>query len=131
MGHAYPNQGIWESAKNIIVVSIVTLPIGLLVYVLPFFVRGVQITLIKVPLGAFAFALIFGFSSGGVPCIEHLVLRLLLYLNGYIPWNYAHFLDYCTDRLLLQRVGGRYRFIHRLLQEHFAGMPLEEVISDR
>jgi len=128
---SYPNQGIWESAKNIVVVSIVTLPVGLLVYILPFFVRGVQIPLIKVPLGAFAFAFIFGFSSGGVPCIEHLILRVLLYLNKYIPWNYAGFLDYCTDRLLLQRVGGRYRFIHRLLQEHFAAMPLEKVKGDR
>jgi hypothetical protein len=26
--------------------------------------------------------------------------------------------------LLLQRVGGRYRFIHKLIQEHFAAMPL-------
>ncbi|MGG6238759.1 hypothetical protein ACQ4N7_08975 [Nodosilinea sp. AN01ver1] len=30
-----------------------------------------------------------------------------------------------TDRLLLQRVGGRYRFIHKLVQEHFAAMPLK------
>lgn len=58
-------------------------------------------------------------------CVQHFSLRLLLYLNGYSPWNYARFLDYCTNRLLLQRVGGRYRFIHRLLQEHFAAMPLE------
>lgn len=128
---SYPNQGIWESAKNIVVISIVTLPIGLLVYVLPFFIRGVQLTLIKVPLGAIAFAIVFGFSSGGVPCIEHLALRVLLYFDKYIPWNYAGFLDHCTDRLFLQRVGGRYRFIHRLLQEHFAAMPLQEGRSDR
>ncbi len=49
-------------------------------------------------------------------------LRIVLYLNGYAPWNYARFLDYATDRLFLQRVGGGYRFIHRLLQEHFAQM---------
>jgi hypothetical protein len=34
--------------------------------------------------------------------------------------NYARFLDYCTERLFLQRVGGRYRFIHKMLQDHFA-----------
>jgi hypothetical protein len=122
---SYPNQGIWESARNMFFVSTFTFPIGLLIYVLPFFIRDVQVNLIKLPLGALAFALIFGFSSGGVPCIEHLALRIILYINGCIPWNYAGFLDYCTDRLLLQRVGGRYRFIHRLLQEHFAAMPLE------
>ncbi|WP_414586987.1 NACHT domain-containing protein [Scytonema sp. PCC 10023] len=46
--------------------------------------------------------------------------RLSFYLNGYIPWNYARFLDYCTERLLLQRVGSGYRFIHKMLQDHFA-----------
>jgi len=56
----------------------------------------------------------------------HFSLRLILYRNGSIPWNYARFLDYCTKRLFLQRVGGRYRFIHRLLQEHFAAIPLEK-----
>lgn len=58
-------------------------------------------------------------------CFQHLILRGLLYFKGHLPWNYSRFLDCCTDRLLLQRVGGRYRFIHRLLQEHFAAMPLE------
>jgi hypothetical protein len=28
--------------------------------------------------------------------------------------------------MFLQRVGGRYRFIHRLLQEHFAQMELNQ-----
>ncbi|MBG1240551.1 NACHT domain-containing protein [Nostoc sp. NZL] len=55
--------------------------------------------------------------------VQHLFLRRILYRNGYIPWNYARFLDYCTERMLLQRVGGRYRFIHKLLQDHFAEMP--------
>jgi hypothetical protein len=34
-------------------------------------------------------------------------------------------LDYCTERLLLQRIGGRYRFMHKLLQDHFAAMDLD------
>jgi predicted NACHT family NTPase len=66
--------------------------------------------------------LIFGLVAGGDACIQHFTLRLILYRNGYIPWNYARFLDYCTERLFLQRVGGRYRFIHKLLQDHFAEM---------
>jgi hypothetical protein len=52
----------------------------------------------------------FGFKVGGEACIRHFFLRLILCLRGYIPWNYARFLNYATDRLLLQRVGGRYRF---------------------
>jgi hypothetical protein len=61
-------------------------------------------------------------TTGGLFCIQHFSLRLILYFKGYIPWNYARFLDYCTERMLLQRVGGRYRFIHKLLQDHFAQM---------
>ncbi|MEH2055123.1 MAG: hypothetical protein V7K97_02850 [Nostoc sp.] len=48
---------------------------------------------------------------------------------GYIPWNYARFLNYCTDRLFLQRVGGRYRFLHKLLQEHFAQMEFKRNVD--
>jgi hypothetical protein len=57
--------------------------------------------------------------------IRHFILRFILWLDSSILWNYARFLDYCTERLLLQRIGGRYRFIHKLLQDHFAAMPLE------
>ena len=44
----------------------------------------------------------------------------ILHRTNAIPWNYARFLNHCTERLLLQRVGGRYRFIHRLVQDRFA-----------
>jgi hypothetical protein len=43
-----------------------------------------------------------------------------------MPWNYARFLDYAVDRIFLQKVGGGYIFIHRLLMEHFAAMQFEE-----
>nr|WP_322715963.1 NACHT domain-containing protein [Nostoc sp. ChiQUE02]MDZ8228818.1 NACHT domain-containing protein [Nostoc sp. ChiQUE02] len=66
--------------------------------------------------------LLIGIPRSGTPVIKHFTLRLILYFNGYIPWNYARFLNYCTERLFLQRVGGRYRFIHKLLQDHFAKM---------
>jgi hypothetical protein len=41
-----------------------------------------------------------------LPLIKHLSLRLVLWQSGTIPWNYARFLNYCTERLLLQRIGG-------------------------
>ncbi|WP_026102977.1 hypothetical protein [Pseudanabaena sp. PCC 6802] len=41
------------------------------------------------------------------------VLKILKYLD-------------CTDRLFLQRVGGRYRFNHKLLQDHFAELATEQ-----
>ena len=65
--------------------------------------------------------------DGGKACIRHFTLHLILYRNGCIPWNYARFLDYASDRIFLQKVGGGYIFIHRLLLEHFAQRSLEPV----
>jgi hypothetical protein len=57
----------------------------------------------------------------GIPGIERFILHLVLWSKGYIPWDYRRFLDAATDRLLLQKTGDRrYRFIHDLLQKHFA-----------
>ena len=57
--------------------------------------------------------------------IQHFALRLVLYRNGYIPWNYAKFLDHAAKHRFIQRVGGRYRFMHDLLRKHFAQMTLD------
>lgn len=56
-----------------------------------------------------------------IPGIENTILHLVLWSNGCIPWNYSRFLDAASGRLLLQKTGDRrYRFIHDLLQKHFA-----------
>jgi hypothetical protein len=60
-----------------------------------------------------------------LPLLKHLSLRLVLWHSGAIPWNYAHFLDYAAERIFLQKVGGGYIFIHRMLMEHFAQMEIE------
>jgi len=52
--------------------------------------------------------------------IERFILRGLLSYKGYLPWKTKQFLNVATKRLLLQKVGDRYRFIHRLLQHHFS-----------
>jgi DNA-binding XRE family transcriptional regulator/GTPase SAR1 family protein len=65
-------------------------------------------------------AAFFWLVSGGVACIQHGLLRLLLWIHGSIPWNYAHFLDRAVDLALLQKLGGGYIFFHRLLQEYFS-----------
>lgn len=72
------------------------------------------------------FALNSWLVFGGLDIIKHLVLRLVLYAVGCVPWNYARFLDDCCDRLLLQKVGGGYIFMHRLLMEHFAQMEVKD-----
>ncbi|MFS8118578.1 MAG: NACHT domain-containing protein [Microcoleus sp.] len=56
-----------------------------------------------------------------IPAIDSLILRLVLWSSGHIPWDYQRFLDAAVDRRLLQKTGDRrYRFIHDLLQKHFA-----------
>lgn len=64
------------------------------------------------------FGLIFGFNAAG----QHFALRILLAQSGLIPWNYARFLEHTGKHRFTQRTGGRYRFIHDLLREHFAKM---------
>ncbi|MDY7020606.1 MAG: hypothetical protein SWJ54_04475, partial [Cyanobacteriota bacterium] len=54
--------------------------------------------------------------------IERFVLRGFLSYKGYLPWQIKQFLNVGRKRLILQKVGRRYRFIHRLLQHHFSQM---------
>lgn len=62
-------------------------------------------------------------GGGGLSCVKHGLLRFLLWRGRCLPWNCARFLNYASDRILLQKVGGGYIFIHRLLLEHFAALP--------
>lgn len=57
--------------------------------------------------------------------IQNFTIRLICWWHSYIPWNYGKFLNYSTERLFLQRIGKRYRFIHNILREHFAKMPVD------
>ena len=106
-----PNQGIWKSAQNAAILAVIGLIGGWL---------GLLF------LGPVHASLAAGLIGGGIACLQHFSLRLTLYFMGYIPWNYARFLDYAADRLLLQKVGGGYIFIHRMLLEYFAQMQLEQ-----
>jgi len=57
---------------------------------------------------------------GGDVVIQHYILRWALFLEGYIPLNIVGLLNYACRLILLQKVGGGYLFVHRLLLEHFA-----------
>ncbi len=54
--------------------------------------------------------------------VLRLIIKMVMYFKGYMPWNYSKFLDWASDKLFLQKVGGGYIFIHRSLMEHFAEM---------
>ena len=66
-------------------------------------------------------AFFFGFwVGGGLPVVQHYCLRFVLAQHKVAPWDLPRFLNYCVERRLLQRVGGRYRFLHRELLDFFA-----------
>jgi Cdc6-like AAA superfamily ATPase len=108
------NYGIWRSAKNASIIGLLfTMALG--------FVLG---PLLKLPGGLFG-----GFMSasvcGGSACFRHLILRFMLNRQGSAPWNYAQFLDYAAGLLFVQKVGGGYVFVHRMLLEYFAQIELK------
>lgn len=145
-----PNQGVWNSLKNSIIGALIGVLIsGLLVGMFDWW-SDVIITSVQMLDSGFDdmaimqvikhFAtgwsglkyLVIGLSGlvgwlfyGGRTCIQHFNLRFILSFKGYIPWNYAHFLDYATERIFMQKIGGGYIFIHRMLMEYFAQMELE------
>ncbi|MFK8185269.1 MAG: NACHT domain-containing NTPase [Phormidesmis sp.] len=72
-----------------------------------------------------AYILIFAaFEGGGKALLQHVALRFVCAIKRYASLRQDLLLDYCTERLILQRLGGRYRFMHRFLQEYFAKMDL-------
>ncbi|MDB9517439.1 hypothetical protein PN466_10810 [Roseofilum reptotaenium CS-1145] len=116
------NQGILESAKNAITVFLITLPATMLIFILPEFVTGRSVDFTNTLISGLGLSAILSFSfGGGLACIQHLVLRVMLCQKEVIAWNYSQFLTYAAERRLLNQVGGRYRFLHDKLREHFAG----------
>ena len=71
-------------------------------------------------------AVLFGLSQGVSASIKHLSLRYSLYREGLAPWDYEKFLTRASECMLLQQVGGQFRFIHKTVQRHFATMATEE-----
>lgn len=118
-----PNQGIRNSLLNGILVGLV----GGLVFGL---VVGLAVGSVLGPVFGLLFGVLFGLLFGGGAALQHGFLRALLWWNDYTPWNYAAFLDVCAKRILLQKVGGGYRFIHRTLLEYFAALESEPSASE-
>ncbi|MEP0856879.1 NACHT domain-containing protein [Trichocoleus sp. DQ-U1] len=117
-----PNQGIINSAKNTVIITWILLPMGMILYAAPFVAREQFVEPISTVIPGLGWAILYGIIYAGLPVIQHFALRLILWKSGAIPWNYARFLSYANERRLIKQVGGRYRFIHDLLREHFAKM---------
>jgi hypothetical protein len=140
---ASPNQGIKLSLKNSLVVFLFSsLPVGLssglIVGLLGAWsvglTSGLSVGVLHMWTGGLTSGLLFGLigglaaglSRGGSAVIKHYALRLILWLNGYMPLNFINFLNYCAKLILLKKVGGGYIFIHRMLLEYFAQLTPEK-----
>ena len=107
-----PNQGIRHSARNALRYGLaVSIPIGLVGWLLSSaWLNGLIIGL--------SVGLLVGLFNGGLACLRHYTLRILLWRAGAIPWDYSHFLDAAAERVLLRKVGGGHIFLHRLLLDY-------------
>ncbi len=113
-----PNEGTWRILLNGIFSIVIILPI---MVILVLFSKSITSELMSEILLFFAVMLVFITPFNFARSVtEHLTLRITFFLTKKAPWNYARFLNYATEKMLLQRVGGGYRFIHRLLQERLA-----------
>lgn len=119
-----PNQGIWRTLLSAGIGGLIGGVIDAIVITTVYsLLLGWRIGLIYGLSYGFFGGMIVGFIfGGGQACFKHFVLRFILYRDRYIPWNYSRFLDHVAGRVFLQKVGGGYLFVHRLLLEHFAQM---------
>lgn len=115
-----PNQGIRHSALNSLAFGLgVTVCVGLSSGVIFGGMNWPEVVSVGLTIGL-SVGLLAGLRKGGLACLRHYILRVLLWRSGVMPWNYARFLDYAAERILLRKVGGGYIFLHRLLLDYFA-----------
>jgi Effector-associated domain 10/NACHT domain len=106
-----PNQGIWNSLQSQVWTTTIIFIVSIFPLILFSALHYWSITLFL--------ALILGFSvGGGKACLQHLALRIVLWQSGF-PKDFSQFLKYCVERRILIAIGGRYRFLHRELLDHF------------
>jgi hypothetical protein len=132
----FPSWGIWRSAKNTLIFALIGFTIGSLVTgifssTINLFSKPIS-SIVHVPLMfrvlyyppiMLEIGLMIGVISGlivSISCLQHFILRVMLWYNGSIPWNYDRFLKHVTQRTLMQQTGGRYRFTNSLLRNYLA-----------
>lgn len=113
-----PNQGIHKALRNAGILACTIGPIGMLAAWRYAHGNPYEFAMLAVSIGLIA-AMLGGQRSGQV-LIQHFVLRVILWRNHYIPWNYARFLEFAVQRMFLHRAGGGYLFMHRSFMEHLA-----------
>jgi len=119
-----PNQGIKMTLRNSILIGLISsaiilscITIGCILVFKIYFSLNQLIVLLGFML---ILSIMIGiWVGGGKNVVKHYILRTLLYTLGHTPFSYVKFLDYATSLNFLQKIGGGYIFIHRLLLNHF------------
>ncbi|GEM_PF-3442807 len=57
-------------------------------------------------IGGVSFGLFSGFINSGFAVSQYYTLRFFLYRTNCLPWKVVPFIEYCTERLFLNKVGG-------------------------
>jgi hypothetical protein len=120
-----PNQGINKSWKNILILTAITI-IAVLIHTI---FLGLKISkslpfsqmqeFFSTPLILIPIIWLCILTQGGFALIQYFALRIVLAKHGYAPYRFDKFLNYCVERKLLYSIGGRYRFLHLELLDHF------------
>jgi hypothetical protein len=151
---ASPNEGIWRSGKNgLLLGGIAGLGGGLLGGFLGALPTGPAVVPLVGPVGSLisesvvrsggewfwmliyglliglTFGLIRGWQCGLDAFVEHFTIRFLLWCSGSLPRRLIPFLDEAVKRLFLYKAGKSYVFVHRLLLDYFSSLD-EHIYSE-
>lgn len=66
--------------------------------------------------------LIAGMAAGGLFCLRHAIVRVMLWSTRSTPLRYVRFLDSAVEHIFLYRAGAGYRFMHGMLREYFTSL---------
>jgi energy-coupling factor transporter ATP-binding protein EcfA2 len=124
-----PNQGIKRSATYTVISFTICAIIAILCASIFDQVRNSILIFLGLSVGLLGG---LGANQGsGIVCIQHFILRVILWYRGYIPWNYSHFLNYAIERVFLRKSGGAYFFIHGKLMDYFANIEQSSATASR
>lgn len=115
-----PNQGFKLSARNGLFLGLVGLFVCMSFGAFIEYPFGLLFILVGGLLLGLYGGLLTALYTGWIACIQHIVIRMLLWRAGEAPLRYVRFLEGAVRCILLQRVGGGYIFVHRMLLDYFA-----------
>ena len=115
-GRPVPNVGIRQSLKNALLMGGVS-------FVITTFSFGYTYGILYGACVAGTVATFIALWFGGIEVINHLILRMLLALEGTLGFFVRKVLSNAVKDSMLRQVGGGFMFEHETLIKHFAGVP--------